>query len=77
MKKTPKKSKSRNSNNANIVLIAVGDRVVVDGKMNGTILALCGTDCCQVVMDGYDYSDNEAYQYHNIQLERCLKANCQ
>lgn len=63
------------SNGTNMVLIAIGDKVIIDGKATGTVTAVTYS-CYQVHVDGYDYSDNKAYEYHNILKNRCAKANC-
>lgn len=54
--------------------INLGDRVKIDDKTTGVVVAV-SPSVYQVVVDGYDYSDNPAYPYHNISKERCKKIN--
>lgn len=50
-------------------LLTVGDRASLDGKEEGTLIHLSEINA-QIVLDCYDYSDNEAYPYHNVDPSR-------
>jgi hypothetical protein len=50
------------------VLVA-GDYALLDGKERGKLIHISKINA-QIVLDNYDYSDNEAYPYHNVKPSR-------
>jgi len=47
----------------------VGDTVLLDGKEKGKLIHVSDVNA-QIVLEDYDYSDNPAYQYHNVNPNR-------
>ena len=50
------------------VLVA-GDFALLDGKERGKLIHVSKINA-MIVLDEYDYSDNEAYPYHNVNPSR-------
>ena len=49
--------------------LSFGDYALLDGEKRGKILHFSDINA-QIQLDGYDYSDNEAYSYHNVSPDR-------
>lgn len=62
-------SNKKDTSNELYTLLAVGDYALLDGKDRGRLIHVSDINA-QIVLDNYDYSDNEAYPYHNVKPTR-------
>lgn len=59
----------KQQNHADYRVLAAGDYALLDGNERGKIIHISDINA-MIVLDDYDYSDNEAYPYHNVNPNR-------